>query len=451
MNQADTKEVGRHFFHVKKEVKENDLPDMLQQMYNHEFTECQHLGPDLTNQIVGVLLRFREEQIAVTGDIEAMYHQVKVSENQRCFLQFFWWKDSDSSKVIIDHEVTGHVFGGISSPSCSNFALKKTAADNVNKYGEEASSILRRNFYVDDMLKSFPSTKIAVDMIHKVKLLCKEGGFNLTKFSCNHIEVLKSIPEEYRKDGVKDKDLNLALLPEGKALGVKWNIQEVTLGFIIEMDDKPTIPRGFLAALSSVYDPLGLGAPFLLKDRLIIQRLSRNNLKWDEPIDDDTAQEWPKWRNNMLTLDGKSIARCLKPENFGNVVSCTLHHFSDACESGYGQFSYIRLLNQRDQVHCTLLIGKSRVAPLKFVSVPRLELTAATLSVKISKMLKNELDIHVDDEIFWTNSKIVLGYINNDVHRFKVFIANRVQQIRDHTCPKQWHYVESSSNPADAS
>ena len=286
-------------------------------------------------------------------------------------------------------------------------------------------------------------------MIHKVKLLCKEGGFNLTKFSCNHIEVLKSIPEEYRKDGVKDKHLNLGILPEDKALGVKWNIQEDTLGFIIKMDDKPTTRRGLLATFSSVYDPLGLGAPFLLKDRLIIQRLCRNNLKWDEPIDDDTAKEWLKWRNNLMTLDGKSIARCLKPENFGNVVSCTLHHFSDACESGYGQSSYIRLLNQRGQVHCTLLIGKSRVAPLKFVSIPRLELTATTLSVKISKMLKNELDIHVDDEIFWTDSKVVLGYINSDVCRFKVFVANRVQQIRDHTSPKKWHYVESSSNPAD--
>ena len=150
-----------------------------------------------------------------------------------------------------------------------------------------------------------------------------------------------------------------------------------------------------------------------------------------------------------MTLDGKSIARCLKPKNFGNVVSCSLHHFSDACGSGYGQSRYIRLLNQRGQVHCILLIGKSRVAPLKFVSIARYELTAATLSVKISKMLKNELDIHVDDEIFWTDSKVVLGYINSDVRRFKVFVANRAQQIKDHTSPKQWHYVESSSNPAD--
>ena len=197
------------------------------------------------------------------------------------------------------------------------------------------------------------------------------------------------------------------------------------------MDDKPTTRRGLLAALSSVDDPLDLGAPFLLKDRLIIQRLCRNNLKWDDPIDDDTAQEWLKWRNNLMTFDGKIIARCLKPENFVNVVSCTLHHFLDACESGYGQSSYIRLLNQRGQVHCTLLIGKSRVTPLKFVSIPRLELTAATLSVK------NELDIHVDDEIFWTDSKVVLGYINSHVRRFKVFVANRLQQIRDHKSPKQ--------------
>ena len=125
-----------------------------------------------------------------------MYHQVKVLENQRCFLQFLWWKGSNSSKVIVDDEMTAYVFGGISLPSCSKFAPKKTAADNAKKYGEEVSSILRRNFYANDMLESFARTKIAVDMIHKVKSLCKEGGFNLTKFSSNHIEVLKSIPDK---------------------------------------------------------------------------------------------------------------------------------------------------------------------------------------------------------------------------------------------------------------
>ena len=125
-----------------------------------------------------------------------------------------------------------------------------------------------------------------------------------------------------------------------------------------------------------------------------------------------------------MTLDGKSIARCLKPENFGNVFSCTLHHFSDACENGYDQSNYIRFVSGSSQVHCTLLIGKSRVSHLKFASVQRLELAEATLSVEISKILKSELDIVVDDEKFWTDSKVILGYIDSDVCRFKVLFVN---------------------------
>ena len=132
--------------------------------------------------------------------------------------------------------MTVHVFGGISSQSCSNYALKKTAAENVK--------IFIQNLYEDDMLKNFPSAKIAANMIHEVRSLCKKGGFNLTRFSSNYIEVLKSIPDKYKKDRVKDKDLNLGILPEEKALDVKWNNQEDTLGFIIKEDDKLATPHG---------------------------------------------------------------------------------------------------------------------------------------------------------------------------------------------------------------
>ena len=143
-------------------------------------------GPDLTNQIAGVLLCFREEPIAVTGDIEAMLHQVKVPEKQRNYLRFLWWKDSDLDKDVVDHEIAAQVFGGVSSPSCSNYALKRTASDNLKKYGEDVASILRRNFYVDDMLKSFFLIEEAIRITGKVKELCKERGFNPMKFSSNN-------------------------------------------------------------------------------------------------------------------------------------------------------------------------------------------------------------------------------------------------------------------------
>ena len=136
-------------------------------------------------------------------------------------------------------------------------------------------------------------------------------------------------------------------------------------------------------------------------------------------------------------------------ENFGSITNCSLHHFIDASQSGYGQCSYIRFVNDSAQIHCCLLIRKSRVTPLKFISIPKLELTVASLSVKISNMLKEELDVYVVDEICWTDSQVVLGYINSDVRRFEVFVANRVQQIRDHTSTKQWHFIESGSNLAD--
>ena len=112
------------------------------------------------------------------------------------------------------------------------------------------------------MLNSFPAVELAADMIYKVTLLCEEGGLNLMNCPSNHVSVLRSIPNELRKDGGKDKDLNLDTLPENKALGVKFNIQENTLGFIIRVNDKPVTKRELQAALSSVYDFIGLGSPF---------------------------------------------------------------------------------------------------------------------------------------------------------------------------------------------
>ena len=138
-------------------------------------------------------------------------------------------------------------------------------SDNLKKYGEDAASILRRKFNIDDMLRSFSSIKEAI------RITGKEGGFNLTKFSNNSLDVLKTIQDNDRTDYVKDKDLAIVVLAEDKGLGVRWNVGEVTLGFQIKMSDKTVMRRSLLPVLSSVYDPLGLGAPFLLKSRQIIQ------------------------------------------------------------------------------------------------------------------------------------------------------------------------------------
>ncbi|XP_022523726.2 uncharacterized protein LOC111191896 [Astyanax mexicanus] len=126
-----------------------------------------------------------------------------------------------------------------------------------------------------------------------------------------------------------------------------------------------------------------------------------------------------------------------------------LHHFSDASLKAYGECTYLRAVNTNGDVHCSLVMGKARVAPTKITTIPRLELSAAVVAARTSAMLRNELEIDNLQEYFWTDSKVILGYINNDARRFHVFVANRIQSIKSVTDPKQWHFVCSENNPAD--
>ena len=135
--------------------------------------------------------------------------------------------------------------------------------------------------------------------------------------------------------------------------------------------------------------------------------------------------------------------------NYQKITHCSLHHFTDASESGYGVVTYIRTVNEEGKIYCNLVMAKSRVAPLKFVSIPRLELTAAAIGTKIAKQLKDELDIKIHEERFWTDSKVVLAYIKNTKKRFKVFVANRLHQIRTDSDVTQWYYIKTDDNPAD--
>ena len=405
-------------------------------------------GPDLTNQIVGTLIRFRQERIAFVADIEKMFFQVLVSNDHRNLLRFLWWQDWDLRKEPVDHEMCVHVFGGTSSPSCSNYALKRTSIDGKDQFGLEAAKTLQNNFYVDDLLKSVAQEDQAIQLIENVKAICLSGGFKLTKFLSNNKRVLQSIPEEDRRKGVKDKDL-VGDLPSEQALRVLWNTEIDNLGFKVTLKQKPMTRRGLLSIISSVYDPLGLSAPFLLQGRLLNQELCRANLGWDEVIPEKIQIQWTKWEKKLKQLEKIAVERCYKPAIFGTLVECSLHHFADACEYGYGQVSYLRLVDNNGRIHCSLMIGKARVAPLKVMTIPRMELVAATLSVKMSILLKSELEIPVNKEVFRTDSEVVLGYIRNESKRFKIFVANRVELIKDHSDESQWHYINSKQNPAD--
>ncbi len=161
------------------------------------------------------------------------------------------------------------------------------------------------------------------------------------------------------------------------------------------------------------------------------------------------SRQWSEWLQDLNKVAMVKVDRCIRPKDFGMIRMAQLHHFSDASQCGYGTVSYLRLEDENKRVRLYFMLGKSRFAPLKQITIPRLEFTAAVLAVRIDKMLKKELQLDLDKSVFWTDSQTVLKYIANDAKIFHTFVANRVSIIRDTTEVVQWRHIGTKLNPAD--
>ena len=343
--------------------------------------------------------------------------------------------------------MTVHLFGASSSPGCANFALKSAASAEL--FGTEASNFVTNDFYVDDGLKSVQSPAEAIELIKNSDDLCKAAGFNLHKYVSNDKEVLKSVPVEKRAKDIQAMDLSKDQLPVERTLGIQWFVESDTFQFRVLLHDKPFTRRGILSSISSIFDPLGLVSPFLLRGKRIMQEICSSKADWDDPVPDEVRVKWESWREDLLHLSEIDIPRCYKPTDFGELKKAELHNFSDASLEGYGQCSYLRLIDVDGKVSSSLVMSKARVTPSKPVTVPRLELSAALISAKVGTFLADELDFKNLVQFYYTDSKVVLGYITNESKRFHIFVANRVQQIREFTKPTDWTYIDTNANPAD--
>lgn len=168
---------------------------------------------------------------------------------------------------------------------------------------------------------------------------------------------------------------------------MQWCIETDTFEFKLKVKEQPPTKRSMLSVISSVYDPLGFLAPLILPAKLLLQELCRKKCDWDDLIPQAFQQKWNKWLTDLEKVAEFKVNRCIKPKRFGRIASAQLHHFSDASENGYGTATYLRMENMEKMVHVAFLFGKARVAPLKPVTIPRLELTAAVVAVRVDKML----------------------------------------------------------------
>ena len=199
-------------------------------------------GPDLANKLVGVLIRFRLEEVALMADIEAMFHQVKVSPCDQDVLRFLWWPEGDTTQKPQVCKMIVHLFGGTWSPSCCNYALHKMVKDHGDDFTESTKKTVLHNFYVDDCLKSIPTVEDATKLTMDLKELLKRGGFNLTKWLSNKKKVLDAVPEDDQSKRLKDLALDTPVVE--RALGVFWNVDEDTFSYKMTNKCKPLTKRG---------------------------------------------------------------------------------------------------------------------------------------------------------------------------------------------------------------
>ncbi|XP_072168900.1 uncharacterized protein [Diadema setosum] len=300
-------------------------------------------GPDVTNNLTGVLTRFRQERVAFVADVQGMFNQVKVPVKDRDAMTFLWWRDGDLSQEPTEYRMTIHLFDATSSPSCAGFALRKTAGDARGQFNKEVINTVLNNFYVDDCLKSVKCQDDAMSLVEDLRCLLAQGGFRLTKWLCNDRDVLASIPESERAESVLLEDL-----PAQRTLGILWDMETDSFKFEVQVKEKPATRRRVLSVASSLYEPLGFLAPFVLPAKVLQQNLCRQDLTWDAKISLEEEKQWQEWLNDLPLLTKIRIGRCLKPEGLQEIESAQLHHFCDASEVGYAAVSYLCLTDISD-------------------------------------------------------------------------------------------------------
>ncbi|XP_055923707.1 uncharacterized protein LOC129954075 [Eupeodes corollae] len=412
-------------------------------------------GPDLLTSLPAILFRFRERSIAICGDIEQMFHQIFIRPEDQD-VQRFLWRDGDDAKQPDVYVMNVMIFGASCAPSTSQFVKNLNASEFEGKFPEAAKAI-KEDHYVDDFLKSVDTVQEAIKLVADIKFVHKQGGFNIRKWTSNSNEVVLSIEED---QSMLEKSLELIDEPAvEKVLGVFWIPKEDMITFktssaILQNDiflgKRPPTKREMLRILMSIYDPLGLIGNFLMYLKILLQEVWRSAVNWDEPILNAQAIKWIHWVQLIPSLQTLRIPRChLRYFTNYDGIETQLHTFVDASQNGYAAVCYIRI-SDGQRTSCSLIGSKTRVAPLKIVSIPRLELMAAVIGSRFAKYILDSHSIRIVKHFYWSDSRTVLSWLRAADHRqYHQFVAFRVCEILDNTELNEWRWIPTKLNIAD--
>ncbi|XP_055615232.1 uncharacterized protein LOC129761532 [Toxorhynchites rutilus septentrionalis] len=411
-------------------------------------------GPDQLTSLPGVLARFRQFNVGVSADIKEMFHQIYIRKEDRHSQRFLWRDDPASTPDIYIMDVA--TFGSTCSPASAQYVKNKNAEGFIEVYPRAVDGIIK-NHYVDDSLESYESVEEAIKISYEMRLIHKYGGFELRNWLSNSREVLKSLGNTHpRGDKIFETDNQREC---ERVLGLLWLTQEDAFGFSTEMKQEiddlirsnecPT-KRQMLKCLMSLFDPLGLLCFFIVHGKIMLQEVWRSGVQWDEKVNDELQKRWQKWTGLFQNVRRFKIPRCYftgaTKERYDDLQ---LHVFVDASESAYCAAAYFRTMNKIGSPECVLLTAKTKEAPLKTQSIPRLELMAAVLGARLMQFIEEVHTVRVVRKVLWSDSATVLSWLRADHRRYKQFVACRIRELLTITDAENWRWVPSKQNPAD--
>ena len=417
------------------------------------LNHCLLTGPDLYEDLVGILVRFREGRVAFSADIKDMYLRVGMSEEDS-YSQLFLWRGMDRESPPKVFRMRTLLFGARSSPASAQY-IKNENADRFKQESPKAVKSIKRQFYMDDWLESVDGEEEARELVRETVAICAEGGFQLTRWASNSWAALKDVTTGVQVSA--SVALKAGEATVNKVLGLLWDPAGDSFRFqldLLHLEEEllsgrkwPT-KREILRLVMSVFDPLGFVGSLLAKAKMLLQSVWQSGAGWDVLIDEHLYQRWRVWLVHLRQIDQVCIPRHYS-EGLGKVVSRQLHLFADASAEGMCAAAYIRLVDESGKVAVRLLASRCRVSPLKKLTIPRLELNAALMAARLAKKLQEEQRIEFERRFFWSDSSNVIYWATTGSQHYQVYVANRVVELMQLSTPSEWRWVPGKVNPAD--
>lgn len=412
------------------------------------LNDIQYVGPTVQSDLFSILLRFRLYTYVMTADLEKMYRQISIHESQRKLLQIFW--RNDPSEPLQTFSMNTVTYGTASAPYLATRTLNQLVTDEGYSF-PAASEAVKQDFYVDDLLTGTHTIEDGLKLQDELIQLLGKGQFNLRKWNSNSVELLNRLPDHLLE--MKPQEFTSNQESTRKTLGLWWDSRNDVFHFKHSpLGDKAhrvnhLTKRILLSEIARLFDPLGLVSPVVVRAKVQLQELWKLQISWDEALPMSLYTEWKQFLYCLDKLNELTIPRQVTltvPGNEYEVVG-----FSDASEKAYGCAVYLIHKDKSGNTKSSLICSKSRVSPLKTISIPRLELCAAILLAETVQNVIQALCLTITKTTYFTDSTVVLAWINSEPARWTTFVANRVSKIQSITSAEDWQHVKTNENPAD--